>query len=68
MFNTFSYSPSTELVSRAKMPQEERIGVGVAFQGSHLKVYTFLFQLIIAIREALVQTEIGDNPLGSKRR
>jgi hypothetical protein len=31
------------------MPQEERIGVGAAFQGSHLRVYTFLCQLLIAI-------------------
>ncbi|KAH8727354.1 hypothetical protein GQ44DRAFT_725258 [Phaeosphaeriaceae sp. PMI808] len=31
------------------MPQDERIGVGAAYQGRHLRVYTFLCQLIIAI-------------------
>src|SRR5436305_1416031 len=31
------------------MPQDERIGVGAAFQGRHLRVYTFLCQLIIII-------------------
>jgi len=45
----FSHSPSAELVSRAKMPKDERIGVGAAFQGRHPRVYTFLCQLIIAI-------------------
>lgn len=31
------------------MHQHERIGVGAAFQGRHLRVYTFPCQLIIAI-------------------
>ncbi|KFY65576.1 hypothetical protein V496_02463 [Pseudogymnoascus sp. VKM F-4515 (FW-2607)] len=36
-------------LNRARMPQDERIGVGAAFQRRHLRVYTFLCQLIITI-------------------